>query len=338
VPVNFLPGAGLDGTRPDLRQRLLQPLRANLTWSSPALRHALRAVAIATPALAFTMIWFTPYDHWLTITLVLTMQPYFGLTYTRALERIAGTVIGGLLAALIGLVCTTPISIALAMFPLAVAALAVRTVSYGLYMAALTPLIVLLVDIGQPGTSEWAIAGIRALFTLVGGAVAVAGCYLLWPSWEPQRLVQEVRSAIAAQGRYAVAVLSHLLDEETITDVEHARRAAGIASNSLEGSIGRALLEPVNTSRSALQAAMVIDAALRRCAGRSTAIMLAPDVQTTLPQSAWRAWRDWIAQSAAALATGRPHLEPRPSTATETVARIARQMELIAGTLDRMAG
>src|SRR6185437_6465931 len=174
VPSNFLPGAGLDGASPDLRQRLLQPLRANLDWRSPALRHALRAVAVATPAIAVTMLWFTPYDHWLTITIVLTMQPYFGLTYTRALERIGGTVIGGLAAALIGLVCTTPMSIALAMFPLALAAMAVRTVSYGLFVAALTPLIVLLVDIGQPATSEWAIAGLRALFTMVGGAVAVA--------------------------------------------------------------------------------------------------------------------------------------------------------------------
>ena len=338
VPAHLLPGAGLDGTQSDLRQRLLQPLRVNLDWRSPALRHALRAVAVATPALAFTMLWFTPYDHWLTITIVLTMQPYFGLTYTRALERIAGTVIGGLVAALVGLVCTTPMSIALAMFPLALAAMAVRAVSYGLFIAALTPLIVLLVDIGQPGTSEWTIAGVRALLTLLGGAVAVAGCYLLWPSWEPQRLVQEVRAAIAAQGRYSTAVLSHVVGEMPVPDVERARRAAGIASNSLEGSIGRALLEPVNTSRATLQSAMVIDAALRRCAGRATAIMLDPAARIVLPQPAWRAWRDWIARSTATLATGNLRLKPRPPTTTESVARIARQIEMIAGTLERSTG
>ena len=173
---------------------------------------------------------------------------------------------------------------------------------------------------------------------MLGGAVAVAGCLLLWPSWEPQRLVQEVRDAIAAQGRYAVAVLSHLLGEAPIAAVERARRAAGIASNSLEGSIGRALLEPVNTSHTALQTAMVIDAALRRCAGRATAIMLDPAMRTALPQAAWRAWRDWIARSTASLAAGNRRLEARPTTATETVARIARQLELIAGALERSAG
>ena len=57
------------------------------------------------------------------------MQPYFALTYARAIERVLGTLLGGLVAALVGLVCTTPLAIAVAMFPLAIAAFAVRGVS-----------------------------------------------------------------------------------------------------------------------------------------------------------------------------------------------------------------
>ena len=79
-------------------------LRANLNWQSPALRHALRTAVTAALPLAFTMFWFMPYDHWLTITVVATMQPYFSLTYTRALERIVGTALGGAIAAAVGLI------------------------------------------------------------------------------------------------------------------------------------------------------------------------------------------------------------------------------------------
>jgi uncharacterized membrane protein YccC len=104
------------------------------------------------------MAWFNPYDHWLTITVVATMQPYFSLTYMRAVERIAGTAAGGLIAAAVGLVCTSPLAIAGAMFPLAVLAFAVRAVSFGLFMMALTPLVVLLVESGAPETDEWTIA------------------------------------------------------------------------------------------------------------------------------------------------------------------------------------
>ncbi|MBN8903811.1 MAG: FUSC family protein, partial [Rhodospirillales bacterium] len=115
VPANLLPGADAAGRPPPLAQRLWQPLRTNLTWRSPILRHSLRAVTAAAPALAFTMWWFTPYDHWLTITIIATVQPFFALTYARAVERVLGTAAGGAIAALIAAVCTTPLSIAAAM-------------------------------------------------------------------------------------------------------------------------------------------------------------------------------------------------------------------------------
>ena len=83
---------------------------------------------------------------------------------------------------------------------------------------------------------------------------------------------------------------------------------------------------------------MPIDAALRRCAGRVTAIMLDPTMQTALPPAAWRSWRDWIARSTAALAAGATRLDPRPTPAIESVARIGRQLELIAGALERLPG
>jgi uncharacterized membrane protein YccC len=337
VPANFLPGAGLDGTPPDLRQRLLQPLRANLNWRSPAFRHALRLTATVLPALAFTMLWFTPYNHWLSVTIVMTMQPYFGLTYTRVLYRIAGTLAGGLVAALVGVICTTPMALAIAMFPLAAITLAARELSYGLFITWLTPLIVLIVDISLPDASEWVVAGMRALFTVVGGAMAVAGCFLLWPNFEPQRLRQQLSDAIAAHGRYGAAVLSDLSGDASVNGVERLRREAGIASNDLETSISRTLAERAPGSREALQAADLVDAALRRCAGRLTAIALDPAMRTALPQPAWRTWRDWIAQSSAALASGDTRIAPRPGKSNEAVARIGRQFELIAGTLERLS-
>jgi len=162
APENFLSDAGAPGQRPPLWQRVRQPLVANLTWGSPALRHALRTAAVAGEALALTMLWYSPYGHWLTITICATLQPYYALTLTRAVERVGGTALGGLGAGLVGLVCTTPLATALAMFPLAVLALSVRAVNHGLFMVMLTPLIVLLVDVGTSDASEWTVATVRA--------------------------------------------------------------------------------------------------------------------------------------------------------------------------------
>ena len=331
VPANFVPGTDAAGRPAPLRDRLIQPLRANLDWRSAALRHALRTALVAAPALAFTMLWFTPYDHWLTITIVATMQPHFVLTYTRAVERVLGTLAGGLVAALVGLVCTTPLSMAAAMFPLAIVALALRSVSLGLFLAALTPLIVLLVEIGEPDTSEWHIAAARAGFTLLGGILAMAGCFLLWPSRE--RLTEAARIAIGAHGRYADAALTHLLEATPASAVDIARREAGVSSNSLEASINRALNEPGATGRAQVEALLVIDAALRRLAGRLSAMQLDNSVT---PGPTFAAWRDWIAASMRALSDGDATLLPRPvAPEAESVARIVRQIDLMAGALAR---
>ena len=124
-----------------------------------SLRHALRVGLVAIPAVAISVIWAGPYQHWLTITWVLTMQPHFAMTITRALERIVGTIIGGVIAAGIVVVAHTPLTMAATIFPLAVTAMAVRQVSFGLFITAVTPLVVILSELGQTGASGWEIAG-----------------------------------------------------------------------------------------------------------------------------------------------------------------------------------
>ncbi len=337
VPANLQPGVDPAGQEPPVWQQIIRPLRANLNWSSPALRHALRTAATAAGPLAFTMFWFTPYDHWLTITVVATMQPYFSLTYTRALERIVGTALGGAIAAAIGLVCTSPPSIAAGMVVLSISAFAIRSVSFGLFMMALTPLVVLLVETGSPQTGEWVIALARAGLTTAGGLVAVGANFLLWPSREPDLVAAEVRNAMAAHGAYAHANFSVLLNEATAAQLGQARRAAGVSTNALEALITRVLLEPGKQNRDALEAAMVIDAALRRCAGRLATLQFDPDLTARVPADSLRTWRDWVTASLTGLAAGANTISPRPDTAeTDALARIARQIELMSGAIGRL--
>lgn len=314
--------------------------RANLKRDSEVLRHALRTAAVSAPALAATLHWPGPYEHWLTITLVLTMQPYFALTFTRAVERIGGTMLGGLVAAGLGLVCSTPLAMAVALFPLAVCALAVRGVSFGLFMALMTPMVVLLSELGRPGSSELVIAAFRALFTLAGGCLALLGSWLLWPIWEPGRLDRELRTTVRAHGRYAAAEIAGLLGEATPAAVAAARRAAGVASNNLEASLQRAMLEPRHAVNGRIEAVLTIDAALRRLAGRLSMLHVDSRPNGHDP-AAWHAWRAWIEATAEQVAAGRPELPPRPALPeadpnADSLRRIAMQMELTASAAARL--
>lgn len=343
MPAGYTPDTTNEGAPLPWRQRLIQPLRANWNWRSLVFRHALRLAVVAAPAVAVTIVWYGPYEHWLTITMLVTMQPYFGMTFTRAVERVGGTIAGGLIAAAVGIVCQTPEAIAVAMFPLLMVALALRQVNFGLFITALTPMVVLLSELGRPGTSEWVIAGLRAAFTLGGGLLAVAGCYLLWPSWEPVRLREEVRRAIAAHAAYAEAALTAVTGAGRPGETDRLRRAAGLATNNMEASLSRALLEPGQLSGERVEAAMLIDAALRRMAGRLAAMQIDPDLRQGLPPASWDAWRGWIVGSARALEAGAPPPGPRPPLAKDSgaagdaLSRIARQIELMAGALARLA-
>ena len=238
--------------------------------------------------------------------------------------------LGGVAAALIAEFVETPVAMAATLFPIAVVAFTVRRVSFGLFMAALTPLVVLLSELGQPGASEFAIAAWRAGFTVAGGAMAVLGNLLLWPSWEPARVRADLQKAIAAHAAYADAEFAALLGEAA-TPPDVARRTAGIATNALETSLARALQEPKPSARPELRAAMVADAALRRVAGRLAAVQHAPNLTASLDLPAWRIW---LARAFAALAAGDPLPAGRPPDAqTGSLARIARQIALIDGAL-----
>ncbi len=336
LPSNFFPGVGADSGTGAWWQRLSLPFRSNLTWRSAGLRHAARTGVIGGSALGVTLLWPSTYGHWLTITVVATMQPSIGLTLARSIERVCGTAAGGCLAALVGAVCTTPMTIAAAMFPLAVIALSLRAVSLGLFTVALTPLIVLLVEVGAPDMAGWEIAAARAGFTTLGGMMALAASYLLWPDRHALALSHAVAATLDAHRAYADAQIARLLQQETPAEVARARRLAGQASNALEAAISQALMEPLRTRDPSLDAVLLADAALRRLAGRIAAMTL--DAELTDAGVDLQAWRDWIAASLRTLVGGGHDLAPRPpGPGTDSLRRIARQIELMAGVMERIA-
>ena len=339
TPDGWQPGAQADEPMRAVWQRARSIVAGNLAWQSDAFRFALRAAATAAPAFCITLNWPTQYGHWLTIMMVMTLQPYVAMTYVRAFERVAGTMLGSLLAAGLAIVCTTPLTIALALFPLAVIALSVRPASFGLFITCLTPLVVLLSELGRPGESELTIAAMRALYALIGGGLAVVATLVLWPSWEPDRIHRDLSAALRAHGAYARAEIAALLGDASDSQVDAARRVAGMTSNNLEATLQRALLEP-GGGNAMLAAVLTIDAALRRMAGRVTALQLAESARHD--PAPWREWGDWIEQATACLAERRADLPPRPrlpegDPQAESLARIGRQLEISAGTINRLA-
>ena len=132
-------------------------------------------------------------------------------------------------------------------------------------------------------------------------------------------------------------ILPPCWEKRTAFQLDQARRDAGVASNNLEALITRALLEPGNRQHEQLEAAMVIDAALRRFAGRLATLQHDQATASRLPPPTLQAWRKWVTASLRALASGSTTLLPRPAgVEAETLVRIARQIELMAGAMRRL--
>jgi uncharacterized membrane protein YccC len=330
-PAQYLPGSGRQGEAGlPFAQRLAGPFLANLTWRGASFRHATRSAAVVSVALAFTLVWHGPYTHWLTITLVLVMQPFFATTWQRSLERVGGTLLGGAVAALLSTLMQTRLHVVGLLPVLGALALAVRQVSYGVYIAVYTPTVILLVESIHPGESQIRIAAARAGFTVLGGLIAVAANAVLWPSWEPDRVRRDLRAALAAHAGYAAAVL----EGNPGIDADRARRAAGLASNNLEASLARVMQEPRRGQRNRLQAVLVADATLRRIAGRLTAISLDPPPAHR--QAVFSETASWVIAALNAL-TEDSLPPPAPvASGVDMLDRLARQVTLLPDLMRRM--
>jgi uncharacterized membrane protein YccC len=307
---------------------MLAPIRQNFNFRSAPMRHALRAAVVATPVLAWTMIFPGPpghFSHWATITMVLCLQPYFSATWLRTAERVTGTILGGLVAAGIGLVTQTRLELALAMLPLTMFAFTIRSVSFALFTAAVTPMVVLLVEQIAPGHDELHVALYRIGYTILGGSLAVFANFLLWPSFEGTRLDQNISAAIRAHAAYVKAVFSAVLGATTAPDA--ARRAAGMASNNLEAALARALLEPHKRRDPMIERGAIADAALRRMAGRLSVLAVDPPLIDAAARPLWQAWSDWLGRCLGGEILPRPPLPEGPGA--DTLVRLARQVELI---------
>lgn len=333
TPDGYRPGGALLGRASlPLGTRLLGPLSTNFTVASANLRHAVRATVVAAPALWATLVWAGPFAHWLTMTVVLTMQPFYAATWQRALERIGGTVLGGLIGAILASFATSPLALAALVFPLSIIGFAARQVSYGVFIACLTPLVVLLVEVVEPGHGSWEVAGMRALLTLLGGLIAVASALVLWPIWEPDQVRIELRKAVRAHAAFARAVLCAGPEAEASGLRAQAARGAGLALNDLEAALARALQQPRAGRHPQVESAMVADATLRRISARLTALRYA--VEVAEPE-ALAAWSGWITATLSSLGgEGEGTSPPMPSVPrSEGLTRLVAQIELLGETL-----
>jgi uncharacterized membrane protein YccC len=188
----------------------------------------------------------------------------------RGLERIGGTVAGGILAAFLAIALHSQLATAAVLFPLALLSIAMLPVSYTAYAFFLTPAFVLA---WLPFSGDWQLALIRTVNTIVGALVSLLAMTFLFPSWERERSPQFLRASIAADRLYLEQLKQAWKTRSSSTrPIANARRATGLAHNDTEESLERLLAETWPRRRPFAQFVAAFVTYLRRFAQSVTAL------------------------------------------------------------------
>jgi uncharacterized membrane protein YccC len=225
--------------------RAIDLLTANFTGKSLALRHAARVALVCGLDVALILLLNIDHGYWLLLTSLIVLQPHVSGTLRRGLERIGGTVAGGILAALLAAALHTQLATAAVLFPLALLALAILPVSYAAFAFFLTPTFVLA---WLPYSGDWQIALVRTGNTVAGALISVAAMLFLFPSYERERAPEYLRASLKANRRYLEQLAetwktSSPARRHSAHPLAAARRSAGLAHNDTEESLERLLAE-----------------------------------------------------------------------------------------------
>jgi uncharacterized membrane protein YccC len=225
-----------------LREELnLDALRANLNPRSLMLRHAARVSLVCTLDVALILLLHIDHGYWLLLTSLIVLQPHVSGTLRRGLERIGGTVAGGILAAVLAVTLHSQLVTAAVLFPLALMSLAILPVSYAAFSFFLTPTFVLA---WLPYSGDWRLALVRTLNTLVGAVIAILAMLFLFPSYERERAPKILQASLGADRRYLELLsASWRTGQRMSRALADARRATGLAHNDTEESLERLLAE-----------------------------------------------------------------------------------------------
>jgi uncharacterized membrane protein YccC len=320
-------------------------LRANWTTRSAMLRHALRVALVGAVDVIVMRLIRINHGFWLPMTSIILLQPYSAGTARKSMQRVSGTVAGGVLAAVLAAAIPSSAWMLPVVTLTSALTLASFAVDYALYTFFLTPTFVLL---SLPHPHDWRYAGVRIGTTLAGALIALAAMRLVWPERAEVELGGLLRRGAAADAAYLRAMLRFWekpADHRARAEREilaPARRACGLASNDAEEAVDRVMQEPRFGSLSASELRLRNDALtfatyLRRLTQSITTLAAVgrptPLTQARLERVAGRMERIAQANGVAVPAPENSGVLALVNVAEEQIQRIERQ----AGILERTA-
>ncbi|HWJ90682.1 MAG TPA: FUSC family membrane protein [Flavisolibacter sp.] len=225
----------------------------NLSLQSSVFRHSLRVtIACVAGFIIARVLAYGHHSYWVLMTIAFMLKPAFSLTKQRNIERIVGTLAGGVIGVLI-LVFIPNKSVQFAfMVVFMIATYSFMRIQYLLMVICTTPYILILFSF--LGTAYRSVAQERIFDTVLGCAIAFSASYFLFPSWESGQLKTYMNGIVKANANYLEKILKALCGNQvTMLEYKLARKDVYLNSANLSAAFQRMLSEPKSKQRNSEQ-------------------------------------------------------------------------------------
>jgi uncharacterized membrane protein (TIGR01666 family) len=224
----------------------------NLSLESSAFRHSLRMMI--TCLLGFIIVQLISYGHhsyWILLTIVFILKPGYSTTKQRNIERIAGTVAGGVL----GIILIATIKDRTVLFGLIVffmiGTYTFQRLNYIVMVILMTPYILILFSFLGLGFIN--IVEERVLDTAIASVLAFFASYYLFPHWESNQLDEYMVSVLKANTSYLKKLQCFFSGKELpLLEYKLVRKELYVSTANLSAAYSRMLSEPKNKQQNAV--------------------------------------------------------------------------------------
>lgn len=218
-------------------------LKENLSFSSTIFRHSLRITLCIAVGFAIGIIFPLQNVYWILLTIVVIMRPGYGLTKQRSFQRIAGTILGGIIAFAILSVVQNTIIIGTLTIVCMLLGYAFTATNYRIGATFVTIYVVFVYGMLTPDITD--VIQFRIVDTVIGAAIAFFANYFLWPSWEFLNLPVFIKKSIEANRNYLTEISLYYNQKGTVTtSYRLARKNAFVELGNLMSSYQRMIQEP----------------------------------------------------------------------------------------------
>lgn len=225
-------------------------LLRNFSFKSTIFRHSFRLAVTVMIGYALGSIFAFQNPYSILFIVIITMRPNYGLTKSRAKDRIIGTLIGGVIAAslvflihnlyVFGTLGVISLVISLSMFQKNYRASAIFiTISVVFIYAILSPDILTVIQF-------------RIIDTFVGAGLSIAAMLWLWPTWEFVEIKESIKKSVKANKDFLHKITEYYQQKGNLpTSYNLARKEAFLATSSLSSAFQRMSQEPKSKQKGA---------------------------------------------------------------------------------------